>query len=187
MPRLFIAIKISPSKSFKSKLSDIKERLKQSTIKWVDSMNFHITLKFLGDVEEYYINSMIALLDQIAERNSGFALESSGFGFFGKTRQPRVIWYGFKSNAYLDKLQHSIEVSLTELGFEKEEKNYTPHLTIGRIKSLFPEDNLKEVLSVPGAISEYYPVAKFSLIKSTLKAEGPSYQVLKDFKLKSEI
>lgn len=184
MPRLFIAIKITPSKSLENILSDLKEQLNQSTIKWVDSMNFHITLKFLGHVEEYYINTLIALLDQIAQRNSGFTLESSGFGFFGKTRQPRVIWYGFKSNSCLDKLQHSIEESLSELGFEKEDKNYLPHLTIGRVKALSANNNFKETVPELVTQPEYYPVAKFSLIKSILKAEGPSYQVLKDFTLK---
>ena len=136
MPRLFIGIKITPAKSLEDTFYALRKNLCQSNIKWVDLKNFHLTLKFLGDVEEHYINSLMMLLEQIADRNSQFTLESTGLGYFGKIKQPRVIWIGFKQNSHLKELQTSIEESLTELGFEKEGIYDLPHLTFGRIKNL---------------------------------------------------
>lgn len=183
MPRLFIGIKIRSAKSFEDTLSDLKEKFSQSSIKWVDTKNFHLTLKFLGDVEEFTLNSLIVLLDQIAYRSPEFTLESTGLGYFGTIGHPRVIWFGFKPNSGFKNLQSSIEESLYELGFKKESVNNLPHLTLGRVKSLSDMDDLKAIFTRIQSVPEKFPVTKFSLIKSTLTQKGSIYRTIKDFPL----
>jgi 2'-5' RNA ligase len=184
MPRLFIGIKITTTEILESTYLDLKQKLSSSKIKWVDPKNFHLTLKFLGEVEEYFINSLIILLDKISDEYSQFNLISNGFGFFGRPVHPRIIWYGFQPEVNLISMQSSIEKSLVELGFDKEEKDYSPHLTLGRVKKMMPNHNLKEIISCLEIETEKYTVTKFSLIQSILKPEGPKYKVLKDFRLR---
>jgi 2'-5' RNA ligase len=183
MPRLFIGIKIRSAKSSEDTLSDLKEEFSQCSIKWVETKNYHITLKFLGDVEEYYINSLIMLLDQIACRSPKFTLESTGLGYFGTIKHPRVIWLGFKPNTGYKNLRLSIEESLDELGFEKSGVNNLPHLTLGRVKSLSSKADLKAILTRIKSVHEKYPVTKFSLVKSTLTKQGSIYRTIKEFTL----
>jgi RNA 2',3'-cyclic 3'-phosphodiesterase len=184
MPRLFIGIKITPANSLENIFYNLKKDLSQSNIKWVDPQNFHLTLKFLGDVKENYINSLVMLLEQIACNSQIFNLESTEIGYFGRTKHPRVIWYGFNSNDRLLNLQSSIDESLAELGFDKEKKSYSPHLTLGRIKNIVPNNDLKKLLSTLDPLPEIYPITGFSLIESNLKKEGPEYKVLRHFNLK---
>lgn len=183
MPRLFIAIKITPSKALEDTYSELKQKLSQSKINWVNRHNFHLTLKFLGDVEDYYVNSLHMILEQVAAGNSSFILETTEISFFGRKRQPQVIWYGYKPNLLFNKLATSIEDSLTELGFEKEDKNNLPHLTLGRVKYLAPENNLQEILSSVMPASSCHQVNIFSLIKSTLTPNGAVYNVINNYKL----
>jgi 2'-5' RNA ligase len=183
MPRLFIGIKIIPAESLKDSFHELKGNLTQSSIKWVETENFHLTLRFLGNVDKASMESLISLLGKIAVENSAFTLESAEFGYFGKKKHPRVIWYAFKPDTNLLLLQSSIEESLTKMGVEKEEKHYSPHLTLGRVKNLSIRENLEEILSNLHTIAEKYPVTKFSLIESTLTPKGSVYTVLQDFYL----
>jgi 2'-5' RNA ligase len=183
MPRLFIAIEFIPTSSFEARAHQLKQVLTGSKVKWVNRDNFHITLKFLGEVKDYYMNSLIQLLEEISLSHSPFILMSSGFGFYGKKRDPRIIWYGFHPNLHYTKLQSSIEDSLTLLGFEKEGKYDPPHMTLGRVKSILPRKDLSAILCELKSEAEGHPVSRFSLIKSTLNKQGSVYTVIRYFEL----
>ncbi len=183
MPRLFIAIKIVPSKGLEDVYAELKQKLSQSKINWVSRENFHLTLKFLGNVEDYFVNSLSLLLEQVAASNSKFILETADFGFFGRKRHPHVIWCGYKYNHLLKVLTSSIEESIAELGFEKEGKSDLPHLTLGRVKNLAPENNLEEILLSVKPPSDRHQVNMFSLIRSTLTPNGAVYNVIKSYEL----
>ena len=184
MPRLFIGIKITTAKSFENIYIELKKKLSYSNIKWVDPENFHLTLKFLGEVDKSLISRIIKVLDPIAGKNPQFCLESKELGFFGRSGNPRIIWYGFEQEDILLNLQSSIETSLKNLGFAKEKKGYSPHLTLGRVKKFVSQENLKESLAELKPANEKYNVTRFSLVESILRQKGPEYRIIKDFCLK---
>jgi len=184
MIRLFIGIKIKPLPVLKELRSNLIEILHLSQINWVDPLNYHITLKFLGDVEKYYVNSLTQLFEHIASKTRIFTLQCDQLGFFGSEKQPRVIWFGFEKQHAILKLQSSIEKALTELGFNAEEKEFHPHLTLARIKKINDAQPLMEYLELKNPkIDGEYTVQGFQLIKSILRSDGPEYSVVKEFKL----
>ena len=141
-------------------------------------------MKFLGDVDDYYSNSILLLLEQIAAKTNKFTLFYDRLGLFGSAKQPRIIWFGFRKQEDIMNLQLSIEKSLTDLGFKAGEKEFHPHLTLARIKKINNALTLTEYIALKNKnIKGEYPVTKFQLIKSVLHSEGPEYSVLKEFKL----
>ena len=184
MLRIFIGIKIEPSPILTEHRTKLIEIMGMNQINWVDPINYHITLKFLGDVEEYYINSLTQLIEQIASKTETFTLQYDRLGFFGSEKQPRVLWFGFKKQSTIQKLQKSIEKAITYLGFEPEEKTFNPHLTLARIKKINNAQPLIEYIKLKNPeINGSYSVRGFQLIKSVLKPEGPEYTTLRDFRL----
>jgi 2'-5' RNA ligase len=183
MPRLFIGIQITNTEHLKKIQEDLKKILSKSLIKWVDPENFHITLKFLGEVDSPVIEPLIQVLEHLTINSSKFILNSNGFGIFGPQKRPRAIYYGFQENSVLISLQRSIEKSLSELGFDFEEKSFSPHLTLGRVKSLFEKEKLLHALKTKDEKHNSFEIKEFQLIKSNLTQEGPNYRVIKNFKL----
>ena len=153
-------------------------------INWVDPLNYHITLKFFGDVEEYYINSLNQLIEQVASETKTFTLQYDQLGFFGSEKQPHVLWFGFKKQPAVQELQKSIEKAVTDLGFQPEEKKFHPHLTLARIKKINDAQPLMQYIKLKNSgIYGKYSVEKFQLFKSVLHSSGPDYKVLQEFRL----
>lgn len=135
---------------------------------------FHCTLKFLGDVNENQ-------LDLIKERLSSikfkpFKVELSPLGVFPNENYIRVLWVGLKGKIL--ELQHQVDASLVGL-FDKE-KDFVPHLTLGRVKFLENKTKFKEKLSVN--VEGEFVVKEFKLMKSELTKTGAVYEVLKTYK-----
>ncbi|MBA7511319.1 RNA 2',3'-cyclic phosphodiesterase [subsurface metagenome] len=183
MPRLFIGIKIPNPSYIVDIQNDLQNNLSGSNIKWVEPENFHITLKFLGDVESFFINSINQLLLHLSKKHKSFHLKPAGVGFFGSIRQPHVIWFGFRDNRILSAIQSSIDESLNKLGFSMEQKKFSPHLTLGRIKYLAEKSEFVELMGSNKSFQEDHTISEFQLIQSTLSKEGPVYEVIKSFPL----
>ncbi len=186
MPRLFIGIKIICPESIIKLQEQLQNLLRRSTIKWVEPDNFHLTMKFLGEVESYIIMPIIQVLEHLTPKFNQFILKSEGLGTFGKSDNPHIIWYGFKENSILSSLQATIEKSLNELGFEADDKKFSPHLTLGRIKSLVERRELILFLQKKDHILDDYEIRDFQLIESILKKEGPVYKIIKSFQLNNK-
>ena len=184
MLRIFIGIKIEPSPIITEHRAELIKIAGTDQINWANPLNYHITLKFFGDVEEYYINSLNQLIEQIASRTETFTLQYDRLGFFGSEKQPRVLWFGFKNQPAVQELQKSIEKAGTDLGFQPEEKKFHPHLTLARIKKINNAQPLMQYIKLknPGIYGKYC-VEKFQLFKSVLHPSGPEYTVLKEFRL----
>jgi 2'-5' RNA ligase len=183
MLRLFIGIKCNDQKYLNVIQSELKELLAKSKINWVDPANFHITLKFLGDVEDAMVNSLIAVLDDISKKFQQVTLVPDKLGIFGSKSQPRVIWFGFREEPLLSKLNHTIEKSFMQFGFAPEEKKFTPHLTLGRVKKIIELNNLEDYLSGPHQpVDQKFIANRFQLFNSALTHEGPEYQIIKEFR-----
>jgi len=140
--RSFVAIEC-PGK-IREEIQKLQQELKTalqtvdgpSQINWTCLDNFHLTLKFLGNVAEDRISKIVQAVHGVTEGFSFFTVSVEGIGVFPHARSPRVIWVGAKSvGDDLARLQNDIEKVLGPLGFPPEDRPFHPHLTLGRIKS----------------------------------------------------
>ncbi|MDP2939364.1 MAG: RNA 2',3'-cyclic phosphodiesterase [Candidatus Omnitrophota bacterium] len=184
--RSFIAIELSPENQ--EKISQIQRELKSSgaDVKWVKPENIHLTLKFLGNVETSQIEIIFQILKDIAANFERFSFELNELGVFPKISSPRVIWFNCQEpTGIIAEIVLSLEEKLEKLGFAKEEREFTPHITIGRIRSsrgmIHLIDKLKQTKISSPIIQE---VDKLTLFKSTLTPSGPIYEVLNPANLK---
>jgi 2'-5' RNA ligase len=183
--RIFIAIPVP--EVIKEEASRIKTELNRlgPDIKWVEYENYHITLKFLGEVTEGQLDDIKAKLLMVAQACPEFKFKTSGIGFFPNKNRPRVMWLGVKGE--MNKAQflgERVDTYLEDLGFEPM-KRRSFHLTLGRMRS---ERNIDEVVSTTGAISNNLrsydlPVKEFFLMESRLSSSGPEYFVLEKYNL----
>lgn len=164
---------------------EFKKRLKNQTgIKWVRSELIHLTLKFLGEVEDTKADQINRTLESVCAGHKSFKLEFSTIGSF--SRPPKVLWLGTeKANTELEKLVQDIEQAFENLGFEKEQRPFSPHLTLARVKEKRPDRQLPEVIDSFGKIdAEVINVDSVCFYKSQLTSAGPVYTLLKKINLK---
>jgi 2'-5' RNA ligase len=132
--RAFVALRMSAQ--VEEALAGFVETLRglSSGIGWTPRANLHLTLRFLGDrVPAEKLERLDCALEQIATTISPFAIEVRGTGVFPNPNRPRVIWVGLQSGSLIQ-LAAEVENAAVDAGFEAEQRNYTPHLTIGRIR-----------------------------------------------------
>ncbi len=135
MQRTFIALKISPEKEMMDCILHLQDALQKEKIKWVDPGQLHITLQFLGDTDPARVASTIRMLEKTVPEFPAPEVEFKGLGLFRNLRDPNVIWIGMDPGPILPALKTSIERQLSQHKFIPEERKFTPHLTLGRIKS----------------------------------------------------
>jgi RNA 2',3'-cyclic 3'-phosphodiesterase len=187
MVRLFVGIRIENQPKLVELSSNLREILADSNINWVEPESFHLTLKFLGDVESFYINSINMLLSHLSSKHQPFNLHFNKLGFFGNILQPRVIWFNFRPSGELNLLQQSVDHTLNELGFEIENHAYKPHLTLGRVKRMKDNNEFSQMVNSQPEYTGSIKIQRFQLIESVLKPSGPVYTTITEFNFKSEL
>jgi 2'-5' RNA ligase len=179
MIRSFIAIEVP--NNIREEIAKVIDDLKQSDypVRWVTKENLHLTLIFLGEVKEDFLDKVIGQLKVVANKAKSFEMNLQGLGAFPSQRSPRVIWIGTKiGEPEIINLQSKIETVLVTIGYKPEVRKFHSHLTIGRVKG---------VIKDPAKIFEYnytsrsFPVKSIVLFKSTLRPEGPIYEKLQEF------
>ncbi|MBU1202128.1 MAG: RNA 2',3'-cyclic phosphodiesterase [Nanoarchaeota archaeon] len=176
--RLFIAVDIS--EELKEEILKLEKEIQHfQKMSIVPKENLHITVKFLGEVDDQ--NKIINALRNV--EFEAFNMTTDKTGFFPNDNFINVAWVGFdESKAMLD-LQRLIDNSLSELF--KKENNYIPHVTFARIKWLSPsEKRILQDLKSEGISKKTFKISSFKLVKSTLTETGPMYEALKEFKAK---
>jgi 2'-5' RNA ligase len=119
----------------------LRQSLDSSLVRWVPAHNLHLTLKFLGDTSPANIPFLQQMLTREAELHPVFDIRMGNIGSFPNSKRPRVIWIGLNAPAALASLQHSIESAAARLGYVPEDRPFSPHLTIGRVRqNLAPAD-----------------------------------------------
>ena len=185
MKRIFIAIDIPLESDIVGQINRLKSEFADEKIKWVKTHQYHITVQFLGNVENSDVLHINESLDIVTGDFPGFSLELTEFGVFKNLRNPRILWIGFKPCEQLVKLKNAVEDEMTKFGFEKSDKPFSPHLTIARIKTLNQAEKLKELIDrFRGTILQVIEVGEIILYESILKPEGPEYEVIKKHSLK---
>lgn len=182
--RCFIAIELP--ELLKKALARIQGELRQSgaDIRWVRPESVHLTIKFLGEVREADAERIVRVLEGICNTHSPFRLRVAGVGVFPGIRSPRVIWAGLDNSEPLSSLRDEIEVGMAGLGFERENRKFSPHLTLGRFRSLKGKD---AVLGSADAHKDtefgIIPVDCIVLMKSELRPGGAVYSRIASFRL----
>lgn len=177
--RCFIAIEIP--ETIKKSVADIIDNLKKSgpDVKWAPQENIHITLQFLGETEEALIPDIKSALYKILAPYSSFYIKIAGVGCFPPGKRPRVIWVGIEGFRSLTNLYEDVSNEMMKFGHQKEERGFTPHVTIGRVKS---NRNMGALLRRLGEfkVADFsgFEVQNITLMKSELKPSGPKYYSL---------
>ncbi|MFN8413350.1 MAG: RNA 2',3'-cyclic phosphodiesterase [Anaerolineales bacterium] len=149
--RAFIAIEI-PTETQNTIIKQtlrLKQTLGEDVVRWIPAQNLHLTLKFLGDLAPTHVEFVKQGIKQIAESTSSFDMQIGGLGAFPNTKMPRVLWIGLHTPSALTTLQKNIEETASRLGFKKEMRAFSSHLTIGRVKqNIVPQEiqNIRRAL-----------------------------------------
>lgn len=183
--RTFISVELPDE--IREKIVAIIDTLKEvgSGVKWVEKKNLHITLKFLGWVPDEKIDNLKELVRQAAEGHKIFNAKFEELGTFPPGKRPRVIWVGTSTGAEeLKNLAISIEKTLSKAGYRSEEREFAPHITIGRVKEKKKLDDLaKAIDSKKNSKFGETVVGEVCIMKSTLTPKGPIYEVIEKVKL----
>ena len=188
--RTFIAIEMPAE--IKESLSSLLTKLqpaKHPYVKWVPAEGIHLTLKFLGNIYPNQVPGLTEAINSAASGVTTFQLKLGGTGAFPNLQRPRVIWVSLTGDINRVKLlQQDIDVALSHLGFAREKRPFTPHLTLGRLKDrATPVDksrigNLVASTELGGVPT--MTVTEVSLMRSILKPTGAEYSQLATATLK---
>jgi len=183
--RAFIAIELP--EAILAELDNIEARLKpqmpHDAIRWVKADSIHLTLKFLGQVPSDQLDLITSSLRGAVAAHAPFMLEIKDAGCFPSIHRPRVVWVGVEENEHrLHALQRAVENAIAPLGYPTEIRDFTPHLTLGRLaRDVRPADQKRigDVVQTAGVGSlGRWEVRQVALIKSDLKPSGAEYTVL---------
>ncbi|MGC8828431.1 MAG: RNA 2',3'-cyclic phosphodiesterase [Verrucomicrobiia bacterium] len=192
--RCFIAIR--PPEELLDKILDIRKefekKLPGNFIRWCSKEQLHLTLKFLGNVKDEDIEKLKDSLRDSCTGFSRFELAICGLGCFPNFDFPRVIWLGITGDTgVLISLQETIEINVCEFGECKEEQEFRPHLTLGRIKNAPRKElvsiakELKIAAEKIGLIGSWI-ADEVLLMQSILQQSGAVYKELAKFKLQQK-
>lgn len=175
MPRLFVGIELP--EELKQHLSGVREAYPAA--RWHGPEQLHLTLNFIGNVDEQHARRMAAALAGIGE--SPFSLAVQGVGYFGTPQRPSVLWAGLAPSAALHQLQQTLEQRLMPLGLVVEERPYTPHITLARVRPGVP---LQAFLQQYAQLSSSaFQVDHICLFLSSGGEQGVRYQVIERYRL----
>jgi 2'-5' RNA ligase len=181
--RAFIAIDVNDT--VRDNLIKAQERIgnKAAKIKFVERENFHVTLKFLGEIDEATAEEVKNALAEIAKNHRKHRARVKGIGVFPNPNYVRVIWAGVEDDEGIKAIAADVEREMRRLGFKKE-KDFVAHITIGRVK--FVRDKLELAMALKDLANEdfgEFDVEAIELKKSTLTPKGPVYETVARFEL----
>ncbi|MEK6680597.1 MAG: RNA 2',3'-cyclic phosphodiesterase [Nitrospirota bacterium] len=183
MIRSFIAIEIPDE--LKNDVLEIQKRFKavSADASWTRTDGIHLTLKFLGNVEEKKIEDIKRILEEIARGTQRIKIKIGGVGAFPNQKMPRVLWIGIRNeDGALEGLYKRIDAELSEMGFEKEDRDFKPHLTLGRMRSQKGREGIIKLLeeSKDKELGVFI-ASDMRLVKSELQPQGAVYTELGRF------
>jgi len=182
--RTFIAIETP--EELKPEIATLQKQLiaTHADVKWEHEKKFHITVKFLGDVKETMMPGLLSHLDSVLREYSGFPLTYKGLGCFPNMRLPRIVWVGAHNNdGKLLEIYTAIEDELISFGFKREKNQFTPHITIGRVRSERGTPDLISTLEKLTLEPRTFRIHEIVVMRSVLKQSGSEYEVLQTIQL----
>jgi RNA 2',3'-cyclic 3'-phosphodiesterase len=185
--RLFIALNLPRDERRKIHEAAAPLREADFPVRWIEPDDFHLTLKFLGNVRTETIPVIESVVDRVAGSTPTFPLSIHGFGAFPTIRRPRIIWIGVEPVPALRCLKQDLEWALTNHGFDSETRAFHPHITLGRADEgrgagVFRGlDQMAAALEYRGKVE----ARTVDLMRSQLSRQGARYTVLRESTLKS--
>ena len=179
--RAFIAIEIPSGiqSVIDQQTASLRTSADSSLVRWVNTCNLHLTLKFLGDVSTNNLPFLTQMMTNEASKVAAFEVEVGRLGSFPNAKRPRVIWIGIQAPAVLETLQRALEAGAGRLGYTPENRPFSPHLTIGRVRpNLAVPDQRRLQRALESQAVGRLGAAKVDavlLIKSELRPEGSRY------------
>src|SRR5262245_58439263 len=187
--RTFIAVDLEPA--VHSRVVSLRETLARTgaDVKWVEPDNLHVTLLFLGEVEDRAVNEVCQAVTGCCAERTGFPMTVGKVGAFPNLRRPRTLWVGVgEGTQEMVALHDALEKVLLKLGcYRREERAYTPHITLGRIRSDRVDDRLVQALTKQADWDGGQMwVREVRVMNSQLTPKGPVYSVMSRAKLGGE-
>ncbi|MBI3933659.1 MAG: RNA 2',3'-cyclic phosphodiesterase [Acidobacteria bacterium] len=181
--RTFVAIEIPGE--IRDRIQKLMETLRRApaNVRWSRPESLHITLKFLGEIPAEKVGQVKKRL-QALPAAAPVTIRLAGAGFFPNDRTPRVIWLGIEAGPELHRLAASVEQNLLSLGIPKEDRNFSPHLTLGRIRAADGVATLRTILQQQEPLEMgTFTAAEFFLYESQLAPGGSIYRKVARFPL----
>lgn len=179
MIRLFVGIPMPAD--IRMRLSSVASGLPGA--RWTREESYHLTLRYIGKVDQGTADDIDAVLGHISVEHFDIAL--SGIGYFGKAKSARAVWAGVERNDTLIRLQHKIETALQHMGLPAEERKYTPHVTLARLRGT-PAHRLEAYVADHGAFAAGpFQVNGFTLFSSFLSSSGAIYTPEAQYELRA--
>jgi 2'-5' RNA ligase len=182
MARLRTFIGVDLGKAIRDRTIALQETLARTgtEVKWVEPENLHVTLLFLGEVDAREVPQVCRIVADGARHHAAFSMSVETLGCFPNPRRPRILWVGVGEGAQtLCALHDELEIPLHDLGYRREERRYAPHITLGRVKSDRPTDQLTAALAKhAGWKGGETTVQEVLVMSSELTPQGPVYTVL---------
>ena len=181
--RAFLAIEIEDYlKENIKKTQDVIKQTNSAKIKYVENENLHLTLKFFGEINERKTKQIIKIIENTISNYDEYTLKLTRIGAFSNINNPRVIWIGVKDKDNITvNLIKELDDEFNKIGFKKE-RDYVPHLTIGRVKEVNDKRTLSNTLKEHQ--KDYFgkmTVKSIALKSSELTPDGPIYTTEKEF------
>jgi 2'-5' RNA ligase len=179
--RAFIAVNLSPEvlEKINQVAQDLKQRMNHVPIRWVPTDNIHLTLKFLGNVSTSNLEILKDILGKVVSNHHECDVSVGGVGVFPKPHNPRVIWVGMEVPQELLNLQREIEIETARLGYSREHRPFSPHLTFGRVSRNASTDDIRIIADLLEKYKVGYlgatRVRTVYLFRSDLKPSGAEY------------
>jgi len=183
--RLFIALNLS--KRERDRVHKAVRRLREEDmpVRWVPPEQYHVTLKFLGELRAERVPAVTEAMGKVASSTKTFATALRGFGAFPTIRRPRVIWLGVDANPELRCLKQDLEWAMGDVGFDVETRSFHPHVTLGRADdrggagAFRGLDDLVADLDLRAEVK----VQALDLMRSQLSREGTRYSLVASTRL----
>jgi len=184
--RSFIAIEVPPE--LKARLEELQRELRRTDadVKWVRPEGIHLTLKFLGSILREDIEKISMAIGPVISGFEPFEIRLFGMGSFPTSRNPRVIWVGVdRGKEEVSSLQRAIEDKMAKLSFPSENRPFSPHLTLGRVRSGRGKLMLSQAIEANKEVEVgTFWARKVFLYQSELKPSGAVYTKLKELGMK---
>lgn len=157
-----------------------------ANVAWVAERKIHLTLKFLGALDESALGSLTQTMMDVARAHAAPRVEVHGVGAFPNFRRPRVVWLGIEPEPRLELLHHDIEVACAALGHELDGRPYRPHLTLGRVREPGTADAMKALRMVANRVrfTDEFHAQTIDVMQSIPGPGGSAYSVLASAPLK---
>jgi 2'-5' RNA ligase len=182
--RAFIAVEIPADiqRLIQQDTASLQKALPKPLVRWVETKNLHLTLKFLGDVSAEELEKLAGAIELELVTHAPFTMSVAGLGVFPGYHQPRIIWVGLEAPNSLSSLQQSVDATAVRMAYLPEERPFSPHLTIGRVGQGSTQANrlkIRETLEAATSISiGPFEVKAVTIFKSDLRPTGPVYTSL---------